>query len=211
MIDPNEGYNEYKEQQEKTGSITSKVQSKYILWLLIIAIIGYAIIIFGIGGDKKPYYIGFTILLGLAFWITAQSPETKPIPRNVHEAYSIAYNELNDMVQNMDKLPIYLTENLRPGEIAPFGSASVYPKPPEEPQWWRLGFAILDKQTKFPHYKVVEVLYYKGPVGITGIASLMVPYNGQEPSIIYVPVDTAKMRVFKANENIERLGEMPSQ
>lgn len=199
-MDENIAYGEYLEGQEKSSNLVSKIQSKYVIWLFVVAIIGYTIITFGLGGDKKSYYIAFTGFLILVFIILTQTGDSKPSPRSLREAIEIAEGEGRTLVEKN----YFSKEDFNPGKLVVTGKSSIYPE--ENPNHWRIGVAIIDKESKLPFYYLFKVAYYKGLVGITGIAHLAKPYNGEEPEIRFVPISFEKLQAFKKSEAGENLG-----
>ena len=196
-MEENIAYDEYIEQQEKSSNIVSRVQSKYIIWLVVLFIIGNAFITFGLGGDKRNYYYAFNGFMVLVFIIMSQTGDSKPIPRSLKEAVEIAMGEGKTLVE----MGFLNKPDLKVGELIPTGKAAKSPK--EKPIVWRIGMAIIDKDSKFPFYHVFEVDFYKGPVGISNIADLIKPYNGEEQEIKWVPISSEKMQAFKRAEMFE--------
>ena len=187
-------YDEYIEHQEKSSNPVSRLQSKHIIWIFVLAIIGYSFITFGLGGDKRNYYYGFTGLLILIFIILTQTGDIKPIPRSLKEAMEIAIGEGKTLVE----MGFLNKPDLKPGELVPTGMAAKSPK--ENPIVWRIGMAIIDKESKLPAYHVFEVDYYKGVVGISNIGVLPKPYNGEEQEIKWVPIPMEKLQAFRREE-----------
>lgn len=192
-------YDEYLEQREKSSNIASRLQSKHIIWLVILFVIGNALIAFGLGGDKRNYYYAFNGFMVLVFIIMSQTGDSKPIPRSLKEAIEIAMGEGKTLIE----MGFLNKPDLKVGELLPTGKAAKSPK--ENPNVWRIGMAIIDKESKLPFYHVFEVDFYKGPVGISNIGELPkgIPYNGEEQEIKWIPISSEKIQAFKKAEMFE--------
>jgi len=195
-------YQEYVEQQEKSSNVISKIQSKYIIWLVVLWIIGNTFITFGLGGEfdaKKNYYILFNIFIVIIFIVLTQTGDTKPVPRNQKEASEIAKGEGKELIEK----GYFIKDDFKPGELIVTGKSRDCSD--ENPPHWKLGIAILDRDSKLPFYYLFKIAYYKGPIGICGISRSPgnEPYNGDATEIRYVPISLEKLQSFRKSELLE--------
>lgn len=196
-MDEQIAYEDYIEQQEKSTNPISRIQSKYIIWLAILFILGNAFITFGLGGNKNNYYLGFNGFMVLMFIILSQTGDAKPTPRNLREAIEIAEGEGKKLIESGQ----LHKADFKPAYLISTGKAIKFPK--DAPLVWRIGMALFDKDSKRPFYHVFEVDYYKGPVGISAIIEIDKPYDGQEPEVRYVPIASEKLQSFRKSEMFE--------